>query len=142
MPKPKPDWADEDRQIDLLTKAVAYMPHPGKSEVDVPLPAGSHRPFAERLYRKGIRVFPNLAQVETVVVGEEQLGAYAPARTVGIDEAMLWNLLKSKDPALYQEIRDADTPEKVTAIVERIGPTAGHDIERVMSMLDQIRGTE
>ena len=127
MPTPpqQPEWATEERQIALLAKAIAHMPHPGRHEVDVPLPATSRVPFAERLYQKGVRVFPELAQVETVTVGEEQMGAYAAAVTLPTDQAQLWKLLRDKDPALYERIRNAETPEDRAAIAAELGPQAG-----------------
>lgn len=142
MVEQQPDWAGEERQIELLTQSVEYMPHPGRNEVDVPLPAGSRRPFAQRLYRKGVRVFPDLAEVETVTVGEEQLGAYAAARTVPLDEARLWKVLQAKDPALYERIRAAKTEEQRRAIAAEIGPQAGRSISQIMASIDQIRGVE
>ncbi len=136
----QPEWTSRQRQIELLAQGIAYMPHPGRNEVDVPLPGGSRIPFAERLYDKGHRVFPELAEVETVTVAEDQLGPYAAARTVLRDEAQLWKLLHAKDPDLYQRIRDAQTDEQLAAIAADIGPKAGHDIERIMAMIEQIRG--
>ncbi|AQT81958.1 hypothetical protein B1R94_25925 [Mycolicibacterium litorale] len=144
MPQPsqqQPDWATEERQIALLARAVAHMPHPGRHEVDVPIPAGSRNPFAERLYRKGVRIFPDLAQVETVTAGEEQMGAYAAAVTLPIDEARLWKLLRAQDPNLYDRIRNAETPDQRAAIAAELGPQAGQDINRIMAMIEQVRGT-
>lgn len=136
----QPEWATEERQIELLTRALSHMPHPGKHEVDVPIPAGSRRPFAEIAYRKGVRIYPELAQVETVTVGEEEMGAYAPSRTVGIEDATLWKILQKKDPELYARIKAAETDEELAAIAAEIGPKAGHAIGKIMATLQEIRG--
>jgi hypothetical protein len=137
----QPDWASEEHQIELLARDIAHMPHPGRpDELDVPIPAGSRRPFAERLYRKGHRVFPELAQVETVTVGEEQMGAYAPSRTVPLDDAFLWKLLLQKDPALYERIKAATSDDELAAIAAEIGPKAGHAIGKIMATFEHIRG--
>lgn len=140
MPSTAPPWATPERQIELLTSALAHMPHPGRNEVDVPLPAGSRRPFAERAYAKGVRIFPELAEVATVVVAESELGAYAPSRTVSVQDAQLWKLLHDKDPDLYEKAKAAQSDAERAALAAQIAPDAHDGLELVMSMLAKMGG--
>lgn len=137
-----PAWATRDRQIELLTTALSHMPHPGRNEVDVPLPAGSRRPFAELAYAKGVRLFPHLAEMATVVVAESELGAYAPSRTVSVQDAQLWKILHDRDPDLYEKAKAAQTDEDRAALAAAIAPAAAEGIDLVMSLLGKIGGTE
>lgn len=137
-----PAWATRDRQIELLTTALSHMPHPGRNEVDVPLPAGSRRPFAEMAYAKGVRVFPHLAEMATVVVAESELGAYAPSRTVSVQDAQLWKILHEHDPDLYEKAKAAQTDEDRAALAASLAPAAAEGIDLVMSLLGKIGGTE
>lgn len=137
-----PAWATRDRQIELLTTALSHMPHPGRNEVDVPLPAGSRRPFAEIAYAKGVRLFPHLAEMATVVVAESELGAYAPSRTVSVQDAQLWKILHDQDPDLYEKAKAAQTDEDRAALAASLAPAAAEGIDLVMSLLGKIGGTE
>lgn len=139
-PPAPPEWAGEARQIELLTRALAHMPHPGNAQIDVPIPAGSRKPFAELAYRKGVRIFPELAVVETIAVGEHQMGPYAASATMPIDIATAWKMLQAKDPELYARIKAATTEEEKLALAAEIAPGAKSGIQQIMALFDDIQG--